>query len=525
MAEAGLRVVVALGEGLLRGWQRDCIQALMQVPRVEVAAIQELPHGQAGKTGGRYRRWLNGRTSDQLRSLPPTEMPGGLRRLAGLGRDAQELFQGGTIDLMLQLGGDPPALPPGTKLRHGLWRFRWGGGHSPDPVPGIVQSLRGEPHIDVLLERTLPGRDETFALRCGCFPLGDAEATASTILSCCAMWPGQVCHAILAGDPEAGTGSPVEPCRQPCSTPGDLAMIRMRLRQYLGLKQGSEAPAEPQEWNIGILPNPIGSLLAADPSRNVRWLPAPATGSSRGRPFGWVEDDQLNVLYEKAGRRHKHPVIARLRPKRDNNLKRSRTVLEADGSLSYPCLVEHEGHRFVVPEQCASGRLDLYEVNEDATDLVHRHTLLDLPLHSPTLFAYQGRWWLMGTDPRLPDAMLRAFHADRPEGPYEPHLMDPLKTDLRSSRPGGTPFLEGGALWRPVQDLSRPVPRIRICRVVELTPRLFREEVGDLLEPMHGQWSHGIRTVSQVGRVTLVDGLQKPAGRSRKFGIGSSSKA
>ena len=39
MAEAGLRVVVALGEGLLRGWQRDCIQALMQVPRVEVAAI------------------------------------------------------------------------------------------------------------------------------------------------------------------------------------------------------------------------------------------------------------------------------------------------------------------------------------------------------------------------------------------------------------------------------------------------------------------------------------------------------
>ncbi len=41
------------------------------------------------------------------------------------------------------------------------------------------------------------------------------------------------------------------------------------------------------------------------------------------------------------------------------------------------------------------------------------------------------------------------------EGPWEPHRRNPVKCDVRGSRPAGTPFVHGGELYRPAQDGSK----------------------------------------------------------------------
>ena len=319
-----------------------------------------------------------------------------------------------------------------------------------------------------------------------------------------------------AGESTLSLAAPKGGSRVPVRTgPGLFGLLARKLG--LG-RQGKEVRHRlVEEWNIGVLNRPIESLLDEDPNRDVRWLPAPAKGGSRSMPFGWHHQGQLHVVYRRTEGSGSPSAIARIRPKPEGTLKRSRMLLEGEEPYSYPCVVEHADEILMVPEQCALGRVDLYRFDEATSELVLLRTLLDLPLASPTLFRYQGTWWLMGTSAGRADSELLAFHASTLEGPFMPHAMNPLKTDVHSARPGGTPFMVRNHLWRPVQDLGGEHPRVRINRIVALTPELFAEEESPVLKAMAGAWCGGMRTLSQVGAITLVDGLRH-APRPKRHG-------
>ena len=52
------------------------------------------------------------------------------------------------------------------------------------------------------------------------------------------------------------------------------------------------------------------------------------------------------------------------------------------------------------------------------------------------------------------DTELWAWHAPDPFGAWTAHVANPLKIDVTSSRPAGTPFVRDGVLYRPAQDGS-----------------------------------------------------------------------
>jgi len=54
-----------------------------------------------------------------------------------------------------------------------------------------------------------------------------------------------------------------------------------------------------------------------------------------------------------------------------------------------------------------------------------------------------------------PLTKLRVWFADDLLGSWCPHPGNPVKPDIRSARPAGTPFVHDGALYRPAQDCSR----------------------------------------------------------------------
>ena len=93
-------------------------------------------------------------------------------------------------------------------------------------------------------------------------------------------------------------------------------------------------------------------------------------------------------------------------------------------------------------------------------------------------------------------------------GPWRAHPGNPVKVDIRSARPGGTPFVQDGVLYRPAQDCSRTYGgRIIINRVLTLTPLAFREEAFVPVDPEHaGPYPSGLHTLCEVGNTTLIDG-------------------
>jgi len=185
-------------------------------------------------------------------------------------------------------------------------------------------------------------------------------------------------------------------------------------------------------------------------------------------------------------------------------------AIEEPVHLSYPYLLEHEGEIYCVPESAAAREVRLYRGAPFPSRWVRVATLLrDFPAADSTLFEHEGRWWLFccnAEDGRW--SKLFAWYADDLLGPWRPHAQRPLKIDIRSARPGGTPFTHAGALYRPAQDCSRVYGgRVVIQRVLELTPTSFAEEPVRFVEPdPRGPYPHGLHTLSRAGRRTLVDG-------------------
>jgi hypothetical protein len=85
-----------------------------------------------------------------------------------------------------------------------------------------------------------------------------------------------------------------------------------------------------------------------------------------------------------------------------------------------------------------------------------------------------------------------------------------VKTDVRSSRPAGTPFYHDEHFYRPAQDCAVTYgDSIRINRIVRLTPTEFSEEpVARIRPPAGSPYTQGFHTLSAGGDITVVDGRQ-----------------
>lgn len=524
MPEAALHIAIACNTAHFHHWQRLCVQELKGVAGVQVTVVLDTG-GTKGKEEASplFRRWLHNRSATHaLAQVDAAPVLSGIPRIAVAdlhGGPLPEALRPWPVDLILQLGNS--ALPALQGLpRLGVWRFGHGnGGADGGTIPGLWEVLRKEGITVATLQREGPAPAGAFILREGHFrtALHSVDRTSEAVLMCCAHWPALICRALMGGHAEAATGKDITPLPA-THIPGNAGMLRLLWRQFLNKQHRIKAArSTDEEWNIGVLRQPIASLLEEKPSLNVRWLPAPGTGQYRSCPFGYFRNAQLNVLHEKFHRSTGMGAIARLRPKRDNNLKRSRTLLEGTGHLTYPYIVEQDGAMYVLPEQVSSGRTDLYLLEEGEAALTFHRTLLNEPLFSPTLFRFEGRWWLFGTKKPLADTLLHAYYADTFDGPFLPHPLNPVKVDIRSSRPGGTPFMADGELWRPARDRSdEHRTRIALNRVTALTPTSFSEETVKYIEPLIGRWSHGVRTISRAGGLTLVDGMWHRTGKPKR---------
>lgn len=181
------------------------------------------------------------------------------------------------------------------------------------------------------------------------------------------------------------------------------------------------------------------------------------------------------------------------------------------GHRSYPYLFAHDGQVYCVPEASETGRVTLYRAVHPPGEWEEVATLMDgVSAVDTTIFRHDGLWWMMYTDGREgPHHVLYARHAEHLEGPWRPHAANPVKVDIHTARPAGTPFRVDGRLIRPAQDCGRRYGEaVVLNRVLALTPDRFVEEPVRRVGPFReGPYPDGMHTLSRVGPdLTLVDG-------------------
>lgn len=267
-------------------------------------------------------------------------------------------------------------------------------------------------------------------------------------------------------------------------------------------------------WRPAIVGAPIADIVARGGIEGLPFTWLPEIGSFRfiADPFGLWRDGRLYVFVETYDYRVRVGEIEVLVYDADLKPIERRPVLREPWHLSYPVVFEAEGETWLLPEAHRSKRLTLYRCVQwpDRWQAAHTIALDAVPVDASPLW-HEGRWWLFYTGATREADKMSALHvawAERLAGPWTPHPLNPVRVDVTSSRPGGTPFVQDGAVVLPVQDCARTYGgAIRALRITKLTDTEFEAEAGPaMIAPADcAPFVEGLHTLAAAGDVTLVD--------------------
>jgi len=188
----------------------------------------------------------------------------------------------------------------------------------------------------------------------------------------------------------------------------------------------------------------------------------------------------------------------------------STPVLKRDYHLSYPFIFHWKDRYFMIPETAENRTVELYGCSSFPHDWKMETVLFEgEAARDATLIEIEGLWWMFVAiaDTEFSDE-LHLYYSPSPLGPWKPHKRNPVKSDVRNSRPAGRLFYWKGDLYRPAQDSSRRYGYgMRINKVVRLSPTEFVEEEVSQVLPQWRKDLRGTHTLNMCEDLTVIDCL------------------
>ena len=265
----------------------------------------------------------------------------------------------------------------------------------------------------------------------------------------------------------------------------------------------------PRRWVIAI------SRDRRDPRgdhQSFRFLEAPA-GRDWADPFPVrtaVADFLFVEEYVRATHRGRLAVV-QLDESRRGWLS-AETILDLPTHLSYPFVFEWSGSWYLLPEQAATGALQLYVADDFPTGWRWHSTALELPAQDATIAEIDGRWWMfaaVAVDGGIAADELHLFHAATPLGPWSPHVRNPVVSDVRTSRPAGKIYRHDNGWYRVAQDGAISYGHsISIIRIDRIDLEDYRQTVVDVVPPTWAPGLSATHTINSDGGLTVVDAIR-----------------
>lgn len=399
--------------------------------------------------------------------------------------------------------------------RYGIWSYHHGDEEKYRGSPPCFWEIyNGDSVTGAILQKLTNELDAGIILKKGYFRTTNFSYSrnVNTAFLESARWVAQLCIDIRNGKTDHINSAPSKTQAPIYYAPNNLQMIKFILKIWKNLFSKIYSTLFiMDQWNIGIVSEPIHVFLNKSYKPEINFLPYPGKGGFIADPFGIIRNEKLTILCEHFDYSDFKGLIAVV----DNMLldKKSssqpKAIIEMPVHMSYPYLFEYNGEIYCIPETHQLRESTLFKAKNFPYEWVKVTTIIkNFACVDATVFQYNRLWWLMCTDADIDECLnLFIWHAPALSGPWEPHVSNPVKTDIRSSRPAGTPFISNGNLYRPSQDCSDTYgKRIVLNRVIKLTPTEFDEEEVSVVGPyFESDYPDGVHTLSSVGNITLID--------------------
>lgn len=268
-----------------------------------------------------------------------------------------------------------------------------------------------------------------------------------------------------------------------------------------------------QNWNIGFCELTENDLIHSKHIDRIQWLKHPYKDRWFADPFIYsITDTTITVFAEELMIDNpKGYLVELVVDKQSKKLLTRNVLLELFTHVSYPAYLKYNGKLYVYPENGASGKLNIYEYDENTHKLINPVCILDEALADSTILQNNdNEYYLIAT--KVPDVLENAylFKAESPLGPFIPISNAPVQINRHCSRPAGNWFRVNQQLYRPAQDCAKRYGNaISIMSVNSLVP--YKEHKLFTIKPISFKYNLGTHTINfyhtEKGEsIAVVDG-------------------
>lgn len=186
-------------------------------------------------------------------------------------------------------------------------------------------------------------------------------------------------------------------------------------------------------------------------------------------------------------------------------------VLRLPYHLSYPFVFEHGGDLYMIPETKENRTVELYRATDFPRGWQPVATLLsNIYAVDATIHEHAGKLWMFVglSNGRFSNSdELGIFFAESLLGPWTPHPLNPVLSDVQRARPAGKLFVEDGKLIRPSQDCGKAYGyALNFSQVLVLTETEYREQPIARIEPGWLKHNLGTHTYNRSAQFEVIDG-------------------
>ena len=440
--------------------------------------------------------------------------PTDVRRIAPVATLAAAREAG--IDVAFVLGDVDDASLEGI-ARYGTWRFCFGEAQGTrEPLAAVREVLDAHPVVPSGI-RIHPGGGRPARIACRSwartFPFSMARSRDALFAKTADFTWRALRDLRLQGERWLAEGTePAAPAAAE-SFPGSLRLTRdIATMGARVARRAAEKALTVDEWSIafrfGAEEGWNGSLdgfFRLDPPRGGYWAD----------PFPIQVNGRSYIFFEELPHGSDRGHISVVEVDREGRASAPVKALERPYHLSYPFLVEEGGQLYMIPETGENRTVEVYRCEEfPAKWKLERVLLSGLFCVDATLHREDSRWWMFanGAQPGMEvNDELFIFSSDALLGDWKPHARNPVKSDVRSSRPAGRLFRRGGQLYRPGQ-ICTPLygAGIALHRVERLTQDEYVEREESRIVPAN-EGVLGIHTINRAGDLAVADAFTRRA--------------
>jgi hypothetical protein len=293
-------------------------------------------------------------------------------------------------------------------------------------------------------------------------------------------------------------------------TPRNSEMMRFILRGLRRMIAGrirSRIGIEPDHWFLALgqgveVNEPLAGRLHAIRAPRGRFWADPIL--ARG------DDGRTHLFFEDYDYRTRLGHISVAQVDEQARLGPVHTALETEGHLSYPFVFEWGGAHYMVPESASERVVRLYRAVKFPCEWEPvAEVLTGVNAVDATLCEHQGHWYMFAGISESGGSTwdeLFLFVSRSPTGPWDPHPMNPIVSDVRRARPAGALFISEGRLIRPGQNSARSYGHALVfSEVTELSPERYAEQPFRQINPEWMRGIHGCHTISMMDNLIALD--------------------